>query len=82
MYLKELGTYKPTQVKASDADAHVHKFAIPSPPTSPEDSNLANGLKDYEAQSPEIEGASTDPTAQAVVEDWFEEEEETAPAAH
>jgi F-type H+-transporting ATPase subunit h len=39
-------------------------------------------LKDYEAQSPEIEGASTDPTGQAIVEDWFEEEEEEAAAAH
>jgi F-type H+-transporting ATPase subunit h len=54
---------------------------VPKSPPSPEETNIANELGDYEAQTPEIEGqASAD--GQAVVEDWFEDEEEPAAAAH
>jgi len=81
MYLKELSSYKPPAVKASDADAHVQKFTVPKAPASPEDANLANDLKTYETSAPEIEGAAAE-GAPAVVENWFEEDEEPAAASH
>jgi F-type H+-transporting ATPase subunit h len=79
LYLKEISAFKPTPVKPSDADGHVTPFAIPKAPTSPEEANIANELKDYEAQQPDIEGSAADGTAPAV-EDWFEEEEDDAPS--
>ena len=82
MYLRELKNYKPPQVKASDAEGHVQKFAIPKAPASPEETDIANELKSYETQQVELEGASTEPGAAPVEEDWFEEEEEEVPAAH
>ena len=83
MYLRELKNFKPTPVQPNDSEGHVHKFSIPKPPTSPEESNIANELKDYEAQSPEIEGQVASDGTPAVEEDWFEEEEEEgASAAH
>ncbi len=45
MYLSELRKYKPTPVKASDAEGHVQKFAAPKAPKTPEESNIANDLK-------------------------------------
>ena len=77
MYLKELKNFKPTPVKANDAEGHVQKFAMPKPPKSPEEANLQNELKDYEEQVPEVEGQAE--TASGEIEeefDWFEEEEE------
>lgn len=84
MYLRELKSYKPLQVKASDAEGHVQKFAVPKPPPSPEEGDLASELKAYETQQVELEGAATgEEGAAPVEEDWFvEEEEETATAAH
>jgi F-type H+-transporting ATPase subunit h len=81
LYLKELKNYKPPQVKSSDAEGHVQKFTIPSAPPSPEETDIANELKSYEAQQVELEGASTEGGAAPVEEDWFEEEEDEAPAA-
>jgi F-type H+-transporting ATPase subunit h len=81
MYLKELQSFKPTPVKANDAEGQVSKFAIPKPPTSPEESNIANELKEYETMAPEIEGNTADGVA-VVEEDWFEEEEEEHVASH
>ena len=49
--------YKPTQPKVSDAAAHVQTFAIPKPPASPEEIEIASDLKAYEAQPVEVEGA-------------------------
>lgn len=70
------------QVKASDAEGHVQKFAIPKAPASPEETDLANQLKAYETQQVELEGQATEGTSAPVEEDWFEEEEEDVPAAH
>jgi F-type H+-transporting ATPase subunit h len=84
MYLRELKAYKPTQVKASDAEGHVQKFTVPKPPPSPEESDLASDLKAYETQQVELEGsASTESGAAPVEEDWFvEEDDEVKAAAH
>lgn len=80
MYLRELKSYKPQQVKASDAEGHVQKFAMPAAPKSPEEGDLSNELKAYEDQQVEVEGQSSTPGAAPVEQDWFEEEEETEEA--
>lgn len=83
LYLKELKAYKPAPVKDSDADAHVQKFAAPSPPKSPEEGNIVGDLKTYESQEVELEGQASSGEAAPVEEDWFEEDEdEPAPATH
>lgn len=83
LYLNQLKAYKAPTVKASDAEGHVQKFALPKPPTSPEEADLQSGLKDYETQVPEVEGQSGAPGAAPVEEDWFEEEpEEEATSGH
>jgi len=82
LYLRELKSYKPTPVKASDAEGHVQKFAVPKAPESPEESSISNELKSYETAAVEVEGSSgEDGGAAAPEEDWFEEEEEETPAA-
>ena len=80
LYMKELKAYKIPPVKAGDADAHVQKFSPPKAPKSPEEAEIANELKAYEAQTVEIEGQAEGGAAVEEV-DWFEEEpeEETAP---
>ncbi|PWY92488.1 hypothetical protein BO70DRAFT_357621 [Aspergillus heteromorphus CBS 117.55] len=82
LYLRELRAYKPTPIKASDADAHVQKFSPPAAPQSPEEASLANELKDYESQEVEVEGQAAAGEAAPVEESWFVEEEEETPAAH
>ncbi|KAJ5808268.1 hypothetical protein N7474_009537 [Penicillium riverlandense] len=82
LYLRELKAYKPTPIKAGDADAHVHKFAVPQAPKSPEEANLASELSAYESQQVEVEGQAAAGEAAPVEESWFEEDEEEAPAAH
>jgi F-type H+-transporting ATPase subunit h len=72
MYLKELRAYKPPQQKASDAEGHVQKFAPPAAPKSPEETNLASEMKEYEDQAVEIEGAAVPGEAQPE-EDFFED---------
>ena len=81
MYLRELQSYKPTPIKPNDSEGHVQKFSMPKAPTTPEEANLANELKEYESQVPEIEGQSASGEAVAV-EDWFEEPEEEPEAHH
>ena len=77
MYLKELKAYKSPPTKASDAEGHVQKFALPKAPASPEETNIQNELKAYEEQVPEVEGQSSGGGGSASAEhDWFEEEEE------
>ena len=76
MYLAELKKYKPTPVKASDAEGHVLKYSTPKTPTSPEESNIANELKAYEDQAVEVEGQASASEVSSKEEDWFEEEEE------
>ena len=82
LYLRELKNYKVPQVKLSDAEGHVQKFALPAAPKSPEESDIQNELKAYEDQQVEIEGqASPSGGAAPAEQDWFEEEEEDE-AAH
>lgn len=83
LYLRELKAYKPTPIRASDAEGHVQKFSAPKAPRSPEEGDIANDLKAYEAQQVEIEGQAVAGEAGVAEEDWFEEEEEgEAHAAH
>ena len=72
LYLKELRAYKPPPQKASDAEGHVQKFAPPAAPGSPEETNLASEMKEYEDQVVEIEGAAAPGEAPAE-EDFFED---------
>ncbi|MBE7180521.1 MAG: hypothetical protein INR71_04790 [Terriglobus roseus] len=60
------------------------KFAVPKAPASPEEANLSSELGAYETQAVDVEGgaASSDGSAAPVEQDWFEEEEEEAPAHH
>ena len=81
MYLRELKNYKPAPIKPNDAEGHVQKFSMPKAPPSPEEGDLANDLKTYETQQPEVEGQASSDSAAPVEEDWFEEEEEEAAAA-
>lgn len=78
LYLKELKAYKTPAVKASDAEGQVQTFSLPSTPSSPEETDLAGSLKEYESMAVEIEGqdAVTATTGAAVVPDWLEAEEE------
>ncbi|OAL49536.1 mitochondrial F1F0 ATP synthase-like protein subunit Atp14 [Pyrenochaeta sp. DS3sAY3a] len=83
LYLRELKAYKVPQVKPNDAEGHVQKFAVPKAPASPEETDIASELNAYETQAVDVEGAATGEDGAALPEeDWFEEEEETAPAAH
>ena len=72
MYLKELRAYKPPQQKASDSEGHVQKFTPPAAPKSPEESNLASEMKEYEDQVVEIEGSAAPGEAPAE-DDFFED---------
>ncbi|PGH18072.1 hypothetical protein AJ79_00699 [Helicocarpus griseus UAMH5409] len=82
LYLRELRAYKPPPTKPSDADAHVQKFNAPKPPPSPEEANMAADLKSYETQEVEVEGQASSGEPAPVEEDWFEDEEDEAAAAH
>lgn len=76
MYLRELKNYKAPQLKASDAEGQVQKFKMPAAPASPEEGDLAKDLNAYETQAVEVEGQAAAGEAQAVEEDWFEEDED------
>ncbi|KAL9123591.1 MAG: hypothetical protein Q9217_006991, partial [Psora testacea] len=76
LYLRELKNYRPTQLKPSDADAHVQKFKIPNAPPSPEESEIAKDLKAYEAQQVEVEGQAAPGHEEEEEWDWFEEDPE------
>jgi len=82
MYLRELKTYKPTPIKASDSEGQVHKFSVPSAPKSPEEVDMANELKAYEAQTVELEGQAEEGAAAVPEENWFEEEPEEEAHGH
>ncbi|EXJ57622.1 F-type H+-transporting ATPase subunit H [Cladophialophora yegresii CBS 114405] len=72
LYLKELRAYKPPPQKASDAEGQVQKFTPPAAPKSPEETNLASEMKEYEEQSVEIEGTSQ-PGETQPEENFFED---------
>lgn len=82
MYLKELKSFKPAPIKASDADSHVVKFKVPAAPAVPEEIDVAKELKEYEAQQPEVEGQSSEAGSAPVDSDWFEPPEEDEPKGH
>jgi F-type H+-transporting ATPase subunit h len=83
MYLRELKAYKPTPVKASDSEGHVQKFSVPKTPKSPEETDIANELKAYEASTVDLQGAEgSEEGAAPIDQDWFEEEEEEHAKAH
>ncbi|KAI1074020.1 putative iron reductase domain protein [Whalleya microplaca] len=83
LYLKELKAYKPTPIKDSDAVGQVQTFTAPKTPKSPEETDLANSLKEYETMAVEVEGnEGVSASTPAVVEDWLvieDDEEEAAP---
>ena len=82
LYIKELKSYKPTPLKASDAEGSVQKWSPPPPPKSPQEEDLAAGLKAYEEQQVEVEGQVNSGETSANEEDWFEEEEEEHGSGH
>lgn len=71
--MKELKAYKAPAEKASDADGHVQKFNPPAAPKSPEDSNLASEMQDYENSTVEIEGQAATGETQSAEGDYFED---------
>ncbi|KAK5411341.1 ATP synthase F0 subcomplex subunit H atp14 [Exophiala xenobiotica] len=74
MYLRELKAYKPPPLKGSDAEGHVQKFTPPSAPKSPEETNLASEMQDYENQAVEVEGqAAAGEGEVGGEEDFFED---------
>lgn len=81
LYLRELKAYKAPAVKANDAEGSVQKFSPPSAPKSPEEADIANELKAYEASTVDIEGQAEGGAAAQEV-DWFEEEPEEDEAHH
>ncbi|KAK4553540.1 ATP synthase F0 subcomplex subunit H atp14 [Recurvomyces mirabilis] len=76
MYLKELKAYKAPAVKQNDSVGHVQNFAMPKPPQSPEETDIANDLQSYEAQVPEIEGQGVAGETLPQEQDWFEDPDE------
>ena len=78
LYIKELKAYKLPSVKPSDAEGHVQKFSSPKAPKSPEDGDIANDLKAYEAQQVEVEGNEGGDAAVGGEDwsDWLEELED------
>ncbi|KAK1600525.1 ATP synthase complex subunit H [Colletotrichum navitas] len=81
LYLKELKSYKPTPIKDSDAQGQVQTFSIPQTPKSPEETDLAASLKEYENMAVEVEGQDASAIAangEPVKHDWLmiEEDEE------
>ena len=81
LYIKELKAYKTPAVKASDSEAHVQKWAAPKAPQSPEETDIANELKAYEASTVEVEGQAEGGVVDTG-DDWFEEEPEEEEKAH
>ncbi|KAK7887743.1 ATP synthase F0 subcomplex subunit H atp14 [Exophiala xenobiotica] len=70
----ELKAYKPPPLKGSDAEGHVQKFTPPSAPKSPEETNLASEMQDYENQAVEVEGQAAAGEGEAGgEEDFFED---------
>ena len=82
LYLKELKAYKAPAIKESDAEGQVQTFSAPKAPQSPEETDLAGSLKEYENMAVDIEGQDASATANpAQLPDWLETEENEA-AAH
>ncbi|RDA91767.1 hypothetical protein CP533_4766 [Ophiocordyceps camponoti-saundersi (nom. inval.)] len=87
LYLKELKAYKVPPVKESDSHGQVQAFNMPKTPASPEETDLASSLKQYESMAVDIgagQDNSSDPSAAPVsLPDWLEiDEEDDSPRAH
>jgi F-type H+-transporting ATPase subunit h len=81
LYLQGIKSYKLPAVKPTDADGQVQVFSAPKTPASPEETDLAGSLKEYESLAVEIEGQdSSASAAPAALPDWLETEEEDEPA--
>ncbi|RCI14666.1 hypothetical protein L249_6780 [Ophiocordyceps polyrhachis-furcata BCC 54312] len=96
LYLKELKAYKVPPVKESDSHGQVQAFTMPKTPASPEETDLASSLKQYESMVVDIQAGrqdlSSDPSSSssaaaaatpASLPDWLEvDEEDESPRAH
>ena len=87
LFVKAINGYKPTPKKPSDAEGQVQKFSMPSAPASPEESNIANQLKEYEDQQVDVEAAASEGGAaiqegENMFEDDLEDEEENEKSGH
>jgi F-type H+-transporting ATPase subunit h len=83
LYLKELKAYKAPAVQESDSVGQVQTFNLPKTPKSPEETDLASSLKEYESMAVEVEGQDASGSgATPVAEDWLVEEEEEAHGHH
>ncbi|KAJ0387215.1 hypothetical protein COL922a_002828 [Colletotrichum nupharicola] len=84
LYLKELKAYKPAAVKDSDAQGQVQTFSVPQTPKSPEETDLAASLKEYESMAVEVEGqdAAVAAGGQPVQHDWLMIEEDEQEPHH
>lgn len=69
-------------VKESDAAGQVQIFSTPKTPVSPEETDLAGSLKEYESMAVEIEGQDASQASQgaATLPDWLEDEEDETKA--
>jgi F-type H+-transporting ATPase subunit h len=76
LYLKELKAYKAPAVKPNDSEGNVQTFNAPKAPKSPEEADIANELKAYEASTVDIEGQAEGGAATSNEFEWFEEEPE------
>lgn len=76
LYIKELKAYKTPAVKANDSEGNVHKFSPPKTPKSPEETDIANELKQYEASTVDVEGQAEAGTEAEPEQSWFEEDPE------
>ncbi|PFH61150.1 hypothetical protein XA68_18100 [Ophiocordyceps unilateralis] len=82
LYLKELKAYKVPPVKESDSQGQVQTFTMPKTPSSPEETDLAGSLKQYESMGVDIEGQDASSSASAgpaTLPDWLEAEEDDEP---
>lgn len=82
--MKELKGYKPAPEKPGEAEAVVQKFTPPTAPKSPEETNLASEMQDYENSAVEIEGQAATGETQSAENDYFEDlkEMDEEPAHH
>ena len=78
LYLKELKAYKMPPLKDSDSQGQVQTFSVPETPRSPEETDLASSLKEYESMAVDIEGqdAAATNVGTPTLPDWLEAEEE------
>ncbi|KAH6685325.1 ATP synthase H chain [Plectosphaerella plurivora] len=83
LYLKELKAYKPAAIKDSDAEGQVQTFTVPKTPASPEETDLASSLAEYESMAVEVEGQEAGAATSAPKKtSWLVEEDEGEAAAH